>query len=330
MSEEVQRSGTYAPPVTPLTSASPSDQLGKCLDSYATSVREIEKYRTLITSRDIQRDCEGKSSSEYRLMIWQAALSLNECALKENIMCIVPLAVEVATGKNLPAEISESIYDMIFSNKAWTSHQLRNNEQNKQQHDFLSSTKRGLVYIENTVEEQPRKKRWIPKVEDPQSGYAKRPFRAQEQKPSQNMLDRNETATIDTLAEQRKPCLDLNPAESLQTLLHLSGIGASSPGTHASGTTDILEDWNPTEKMEASSNTALNSVEPSESLNSRSEHSTQSSHRHPSTTTNNDTSEDARDSIDLDDSNPTPDGEDEGFWFYTESPDLYFQTGIEI
>ena len=90
MSEEIQRSGTYAPPVTPLNIGSPSDQLDKCLDSYATSVSEIEKYSTLIIARDIQRDCEGKSSSQYRLMIWQAALSLNECAIKEAIMGIVP------------------------------------------------------------------------------------------------------------------------------------------------------------------------------------------------------------------------------------------------
>lgn len=88
--ERDQPSGTYAPPVTPLIPAKPSDQLAKCLDSYANSVIEIEKYNALITSRQIQRDCEGKSSSEYKLMIWQTALGLNECAIKEAIMCIVP------------------------------------------------------------------------------------------------------------------------------------------------------------------------------------------------------------------------------------------------
>lgn len=89
MDEEVQRSGTYAPPVTPLVASHPI-QLDKCLDSYAVSVSEVEKYRTLITSREIQRECEGKSSSEYRLMIWETALSLYEKATKDDIMCIIP------------------------------------------------------------------------------------------------------------------------------------------------------------------------------------------------------------------------------------------------
>lgn len=90
MNEAGQCTCCRAPPVTPLIPASLSDQLKKCLDLYATSVSEVEKYSTLIISRDIQRECEGTSSSEYILMTWQVALSLNECAIKETIKCIIP------------------------------------------------------------------------------------------------------------------------------------------------------------------------------------------------------------------------------------------------
>ena len=89
MCDETKRSGTNAPPTTPLIPASPSLRLSKCLEAYAVSISEIEKYNALIITRDIQRECERKSSSQYRLMIRQTALSLNECALKEAIMCII-------------------------------------------------------------------------------------------------------------------------------------------------------------------------------------------------------------------------------------------------
>lgn len=72
--------------------------------------------------------------------IWKVAIGLNETAVKEGIICIVPLAVEAATGKNLPFEISEILYDMIFSTKDWISHQLQNTSRIECEHLFLSST----------------------------------------------------------------------------------------------------------------------------------------------------------------------------------------------
>ncbi len=59
---------------------------------------------------------------------------------KKAIMRIIPLAVEAATGKNLPFEISETLYDMIFSTKDWISHQMGNGSRNEGEFLFLSST----------------------------------------------------------------------------------------------------------------------------------------------------------------------------------------------
>ncbi len=144
------------------------------------------------------------------------------------------------------------------------------------------------------------------------------------------MLDRNKRATINSPAEQSITSFTMKAAGNPQSLLDVSGEVASSPSTHTSGTTGTREVSRPTEEMEGRSATVLTSVKLSESLNSRSEISTQLSHYYPSTATNNCISENAGDSTHIDHSNSMPDNEDEEFWFNTESPDLYFQTGIEI
>ena len=166
---------------------------------------------------------------------------------------------------------------MLFSNKEWISHQLRNNEQVEHDDYFLSSTKRGQVFIEDIIERQPKKKRWALKVDNPQNECSKISSRAQKQRLSQKMLDENELAKMKDPAEQSTSCPALEPAESFQGLLGASKVVASSLGTHASGTAVPCS----TEEM-------------------------------------------------TDRSSLTPDGESEGFWFNTDSPELYFQTGIEI
>ena len=184
--------------------------------------------------------------------------------------------------------------------------------------------------MEEIFEEQLKKKRWTKIVKDPLCEYLKRPSGAQEQIHNQNMLGWNEMATINTPAEKSKSCPDLKPAESPRSLLDASGGAASRPSIHASSTDNTWKASGPTEEMEGHLTTAVCSVETPESLYSGSAHPTQSSYGHPYSNTNRDISEDARDSIDLDHRDSMPDSEDEGFWFNAESPDLYFQTGIEI
>ena len=58
--------------------------------SHVAFVSEVEKYRRLITDADIQEEYEDELPTVYMCMIWQTALGLNKCAIKENIMCIVP------------------------------------------------------------------------------------------------------------------------------------------------------------------------------------------------------------------------------------------------
>ncbi len=239
------------------------------------------------------------------------------------------LAVEVATGKGLPAEISQLIHELLFSNKEWISHQLRNEGQSEHDHQFFNPTKRQQVCIEDIVERQPRKKRCALEVDGPQRPLRKS-SRVQESRYSQDVLDRNERAGTNSPAEQSITSFAMKAAGSPQSLLDVSGEVASSPSTHTSGTTGTREVSCPTEEMEGRSTIVLTSVKLSESLNSRSEVSTQLSHCYPSTATNKCISENAGDSIHTDHSNSMPDNEDEEFWFNTESPDLYFQTGIEI
>lgn len=184
--------------------------------------------------------------------------------------------------------------------------------------------------MEDILEKQSRKKRCRRTVKDPLCGYLKRPTGAQEQIHNQNMLDRNEMAMINTPVEKSKSCPYLKPAESHRSLLDASGVFASKSSIHASSTADTWKASGSTEEMEGCLTTALCSVKTSESLYSGSAHPTQSSHGYPYFTTNKDISEDTRDSIDLDHRTSVPDSEDEGFWFNTESPDLYFKTGIEI
>ena len=239
------------------------------------------------------------------------------------------LAVEKATGKGLPAEISQLIHDLLFLNKEWISHQLRNEKQGERDHQIFNTTKRGQVCIEDIIERQPRKKRCAPEAENPQ-GSLRISRREQERRYSQDLLDLNEKATINRSAEQSIACLAMQAAESPRSPLHVPEEVAGNCSTHALGTADAREVSCPTDEIEGRSITALNSVTLSESLNSRSDYSTQLSHYHPSTATNDCISENTGSSIQFDDSIPMPDDEDEGFWFNTESRDLYFKTGIEI
>lgn len=151
----VQRPGRIAPPSTPLALADPSRELKRCFDAYEKSLLEHERYSVYMTSRDIQRDCEEKSPCVFEFNLWKVAIGLNETAIKEAIMCIIPLAVEVAIGKSLPFEISETLYDMIFSTKDWISHQQRNSPRKECEHLFLSSTnENGQVSVDDILERQ--------------------------------------------------------------------------------------------------------------------------------------------------------------------------------
>ena len=84
------------------------------------------------------------------------------------------LAVKATTGKMLPAEISEIIYGMLFSNKAWISHRLGNNARGGYNDRFLNTTRRGKICPEDVVERQLRKNSWARKLEDPHAKYSKR------------------------------------------------------------------------------------------------------------------------------------------------------------
>ena len=136
----IKGSGRAAPPSTPLGPADPSVELKRCFDAYERSMFEYERYTMMVTSRDIQRDCERTSPCTYKFDIWKVAIGLNETAIKEAIKCIFSLAVEVATGKSLPFEISEMLYDMMFSSKDWISHQRRSNSRDDCGHLILNST----------------------------------------------------------------------------------------------------------------------------------------------------------------------------------------------
>lgn len=150
MDLRVQCTGTRTPSSTPLTAINPSIELKRCYNAYTKSVLDYERYSARITSRDIQRDCEHKSSSMFEFNIWKVAKGLNKTAIKEAIMCMIPLAAEVATGKNLPFEISELLHEMIFSSEDWISHQLGNDSRNECGHLFLSSTtESGQVSIDD-------------------------------------------------------------------------------------------------------------------------------------------------------------------------------------
>ena len=66
------------------------------------------------------------------------------------------------------------------------------------------------------MERQPRKRGWIPELEDHQMEHPKRPSRANERGSSQNVLCQNEMAEVNPAAEQSESSLALKPAESLQ------------------------------------------------------------------------------------------------------------------
>lgn len=146
----------------------------------------------------------------------------DNCTPENRHLMASRLVVEVTTGRFLPLEVADLIYEMIFSSKEWVSHQLRNPRENEQIYHFLGSTKRNRVCIEDIIGKQPRKKRWTLMVKDI-SGDSNRPLGATKQRSSGDIVKRKERAATGSSAEQRLSNLASKPAQSLQGLLTTSG-----------------------------------------------------------------------------------------------------------